>query len=285
MGKNQLLDSKQKQSREIMIFILVMSLSGLENLVAEIIPELKLGPIELGISSFIFIPITLAILFNSFWAALAAPIGEIIFADLPLGEFGGLGEFEEVVLLTIGLYLAAKLVKDVTNRSQIIIATMIGFGFEEIMSTLIDIAKVWVGIEEFEAVPGLPQSIFVVEGVDFLVEFIITGIIFGLIPTLYFLPRLYGKIEPLLGIKPREKQTSISMSEIFKPGMVIGSAVATLAGWGIAFLSEMGYNLVEWEPEFLDQFGTIYILVPIILSLLVFAAIILFARKKSSKSM
>lgn len=285
MEKNQLLDSKQKQSRDIMIFILVMSLSGLENLVAEIIPELKLGPIELGISSFIFIPITLAILFNSFWAALAAPIGEIIFADLPLGEFGGLGEFQEVVLLTIGLYLAAKLVKDVTNRSQIIIATMIGFGFEEIMSTLIDITKVWVGIEEFEAVPGLPQSIFIVEGVDFLVEFIITGIIFGLIPTLYFLPRLYGKIEPLLGIKPREKQTSISMSEIFKPGMVIGLAVATLTGWGIAFLSEMGYNLVEWEPEFLDQFGTIYILVPIILSLLVFAAILLFARKKSSKSM
>lgn len=174
-----------------------MSLSGLENLVAEILPEFQIGPIELGISSFIFIPIILCLLFNNIWVALAAPIGEIIFADLLLGEFGGLGEFEEVILLTMGLYLAGRMVNDVNNRKQLIIAVLIAMGFSELVGTFIDIAKVMVGVEEFKAVAGLPQSIVVIEGIDFLVEFIITGIIFGLLPTLYFAPRFYGKLEPM----------------------------------------------------------------------------------------
>lgn len=280
MKGKRLTETKQKQSREMMIFILVMSLSGLENLIAEIIPELKLGPIELGISSFIFIPITLCILFDSYWACLAAPIGEIIFADLPLGEFGGLGEFEEVALMTIGLMIATKLVKNVADRRQIAVAALVGFGFEELMSTLIDMAKVWVGVEELEAVTGLPQSIFIIESVDFLVELIITGIIFGLIPTLIFVPRLYGKIEPLLGIKPREKSDAFTGDNFFKPGIVLLLAVITLVGWGIAFLSEMDYNIVEWEGEFLDKFGSMYILVPILFSAIVACAVFMVARKK-----
>ena len=70
--------------------------------------------------------------------------------------------------------------------------------------SLVDIGKVWIGVEEFEAVPGLAQSVVLVEGIGFLNDVLFSGILFALLPTLYLVPRLYGKIEPLLGIKPRQ---------------------------------------------------------------------------------
>lgn len=266
------------QSKTVMLFILAMSLSGLENLVAEILPEFQIGPIELGISSFIFIPIILCILFNNIWVALAAPIGEIVFADLLLGEFGGLGEFEEVILLTMGLYLAGRMVNDVNNRKQLIIAVLIAIGFSELVGTFIDIAKVMVGVEEFEAVAGLPQSIVVIEGIDFLVEFIITGVVFGLLPTLYFAPRFYGKLEPMLGIKPRKAEDK---PEPLPAGVIVGAVICLIAGITVAFLAEMGFNLVEWEADFLDQFGDSFIWVPIIAAAVV--ALVVFIAGRSGK--
>ena len=268
------------RSKDMMIFILVLSLSGLENLIAEIIPELQIGPIELGISSFIFVPIILCILFDSFWACLAAPLGEIVFADLPLGEFGGLGEFEEVILLTIGLFLAAKYVRDLTDKRQIAIAAFIGFGFEEICATFIDMGKVWFGIEEFEAVAGLPQSVFAVEMADMFVELVITGVIFGIIPTVYFLPKLYRRIEPLLGIKPREAKEGFEGNTILVAVLAVFGAVTAMA---IAFMSEMGINIVEWEPEFLDQFGMTFILFPMAMAAVVAIAVFALLRRNAAK--
>ncbi|MFZ7101136.1 MAG: cell division protein FtsQ [Peptococcaceae bacterium] len=264
--EDSLTKSSVEQSKTVMLFILAMSLSGLENLVAEIIPELQIGPVELGISSFIFIPIILCILFDNFWVALAAPIGEIVFADLLLGEFGGLGEFEEIIILTMGLFIAGKLVKDVTNRKQLMIAALIGFGFQELASTFIDIGKVWIGIEQLEAVPGLPASIVVIEGVDFLVEFVITGIIFGVLPTLYFVPRFYGKLEPLLGIKPRKITDS---STALPAAIILGAVFAAILGTAVAFMAEMGISIIEWEGEFLDKFGDSFIWIPICTAALV----------------
>lgn len=275
--ESPLVKSRVDQSKTVMLFILAMSLSGLENLVAEIIPELQIGPIELGISSFIFIPIMLCILFDNIWVALAAPIGEIVFADLLLGEFGGMGEFEEVILLTMGLYLAGRLVKDATNRNQLVMAALIGFGFEGIASTIIDISKVWVGIEAFEAVPGLPESIFVIESIDFLVEFIITGIIFGVLPTLYFVPRFYGKLEPLLGIKPRKINDASSTLPLVA---VLGAVAAIVLGAAVAFAAGMGVTLIEWEGEFLDKFGDGFIWVPIAAAALVAATIFMMGKNK-----
>ncbi|KUO58775.1 MAG: cell division protein FtsQ [Gracilibacter sp. BRH_c7a] len=276
---NSLTQTQVNQSKTLMLFILAMSLSGLENLVAEIIPEFQIGPIELGISSFIFIPLVLVILFDNIWVALAAPIGEIVFADLILGEFGGLGEFEEVILLTMGLYLAGRLVKDVASRKQLIIAALVGFGFTELAGTMIDIGKVWIGIEQLEAVPGLPESIVALEGIDFLVEFVITGIIFGVLPTLYFVPRLYGKLEPMLGIKPREIDDSRNPLPI---AVTIGAVIAVILGTTVAFISEMGINIIEWEADFLDKFGDNFIWVPIGIAALV--AVITFILAKNGKT-
>ncbi len=58
-------------------------------------------------------------------------------------------------------------------------------------------------MEDFEAVAGLPESVFATEGFAFLNDLLFSGILFCLLPTLYLVPKLYGKIEPLLGMAPR----------------------------------------------------------------------------------
>ena len=68
------------------------------------------------------------------------------------------------------------------------------------MGTVVDILKVQLAVEDFEAVAGLPESVFATEGFAFLNDLLFSGILFCLLPTLYMVPKLYGKIEPLLGI-------------------------------------------------------------------------------------
>lgn len=269
------------QSKIVMIFILVLSLSGLENLIAEIIPSIEIGPIEVGISNFFFVPLVLVILFNNWWAALAAPIGEIIFSDLILGEFGGLGEFEEVILVTVALMVAAYLVKDPKNRMQVLIAGLVAYLVAEIPATFIDILKVWVGVEAFEAVEGLPQSIVAVESIDLVIEFIISGVIFGALPAMWLAPRLHGKIEPLMGIRPRtpgDRPVSTSMS------LVIIGLLGVVASAIIAIVSANGFNLVEWEPEFLESIGEWFIYVAIAIAAVIAAAVIYVAATTRGKA-
>ena len=277
MGSSMSQQGVSQRSQQLMVFILVMALAGLENLIAEIIPELEIGLVEVGISSFYFVPLVLVIIFNSWAAAFAAPIGEIVFSDLLLGEFGGLGELEEVLLVGVSLYIAGRLVRDLTNRRQVAIAALLGFVLAEFFATVIDILKVWIGVEELEAVAGLPQSIVVLEFIDFGVEFVITGLLFGLIPTLYFVPRLYRKIEPLLGMKPRpqpDTETSgVPVAVWFIMLIAIGGATL------FAILSEMGINLVEWEPEFLEVYGDGFIWLAIAASAVAVGVVLLIAQR------
>lgn len=271
------LSKQNMQSKVTMAFILMLALSGLENLIAEILPQLEVGPLEIGISSFFFVPLVLAILFNNWWVALAAPIGELIFADLVLGEFGGLGEFEEVVLFTIGLMVAAFIARDPKNRMQVLIAGLVGYLVIELPATVIDITKVVIGVEEFEAVEGLPASIFAVESIDFLIEYIITGVIFGAIPAMWLAPRLYGKLEPLMGMKPRSPEEKAETSTGAWWGIIIGG---TIVAGIIAVVSEIGFNIVELEPEFLESIGGWWIWVGIALAAVV-AGIILFVANRN----
>lgn len=270
---------ENRQAKALMVFILVLSLSGLENLIAEIIPTFELGPIEIGISNFWFVPLALVIIFDSWWAALAAPIGELIFSDLVLGEFGGLGEFEEVVLTTFALFISAWLVRDVKNFRVLAIVVFISYLIQEIPATFIDIFKVVIGVEEFEAVEGLPQSIYVIEGIDLLIEYIVSGVIFGALPALWLVPRLYGRIEPLMGMKPRtpeDRKNAQSPTVLWVIG-IAGVVLATI----IATVSEMGFNIVEWEPEFLESVGGWFIWVGIVAAALVAGGVLIFRWQAS----
>lgn len=238
------------QSQKLMIFVLTMSLYGLATLFTELIPKFQVGLVEFSVEYFLFIPLTLSILFDPLSAALGAATGELVFSEIMLGQFGGLGELEKFLTVTIGVYLAGRMVKDPRNRVMVGIAAITGTAAQLFMGTLVDIAKVQFAVEDFEAVAGLPESVFATEGFAFLNDLLFSGIFFCMLPTLYLVPKLYGRIEPLLGMAPR---TGNSSAAGLNPKIIL----VCLAGFGIAVAAEMaataGMSLIDWEAEWAES--------------------------------
>lgn len=275
------LTSQQK----LMIFILSMSLYGISNMITELIPELKVGPIELKVEYFIFIPLLFAILFNPLYAALGACVGEIIFGELLLGQFGGLSELEKFIEFSLAIFIGGMLVTNPASKRQLAIASYVAIGIDQLLGTIVDIAKVYVGIEEFEAVPGLPESVLAIEGFSFLNAMIVSGTLFALLPTLYLVPRLYGKVEPLLGMKPRDGRASSSIGDIVTPRLLIISIVLFVVAGAAEFLSESDINFIDWESEFIAGMGNGAVFISMGVAAVIFIATLIWAiRRRSNKS-
>ncbi|HLQ98499.1 MAG TPA: cell division protein FtsQ [Candidatus Dormibacteraeota bacterium] len=272
------------QSQKMMIFILAMSLNGLANLFTELLPEFEIGPVDLSISYMAFVPVILVILFHPLYAALGASIGAIIFGDLLLGDFSGLGEVEGFLQITLAMYIAGLLVRDPANKKQITIAVLVGVAIDQLLGAIVDIGKVWYGIEELKAVPGLPESIVVMEAFDFVNNMVISGVLFGLIPTLYLIPKLYGKIEPLMGMNPRDKNKNSSIIEFISVRLVVITIFLSFVGLVAEFIAEMDINFAVWEPGFMDQFGDGFIWLPISVALIIAVTVIMIAVKLTNKT-
>ncbi|WP_435923764.1 cell division protein FtsQ [Paenibacillus sp. DYY-L-2] len=271
------------QSQKMMVFILSMSLYGLSNMITELIPSFRLGPVELSVEYFAFIPLTLCILFHPFYAAVGAALGEMIFGEIMLGQFGGLGELEKFIAFSLAMFIAGTLVNDPKNKRQVGVAAITGVAIHQFISSSVDIAKVWIGVEEFEAVPGLAQSVVVVEGVSFLNDVLFSGILFALLPTLYLVPRLYGKIEPLLGMKPRNNKMKYSLGEIIAPRLIVIAIVLACAAAGAEFLAESDMALIDWDADFLESIGGWFIWVSIgTAAVVALITILLLVRKGKS---
>ena len=238
------------QSQKLMIFVLSMSLYGLATLFTELIPKFQVGVVEFSVEYFLFIPLTLAMLFDPLSAALGAATGELVFSEIMLGQFGGLGELEKFLTVTIGVYIAGRLVKDPRNRALVGVAAITGTAAQLLMGTAVDILKVQLAVEDFEAVAGLPESVFATEGCAFLNDLLFSGILFCLLPTLYLVPKLYGKIEPLLGMAPRTPDSAAS-------GISPKALLLCAGGFACAIVAELaataGMSLIDWEAEWAES--------------------------------
>lgn len=238
------------QSQKLMVFVLTMSLYGLATLFTELIPKFQVGIVEFSVEYFLFIPLTLAMLFDPMSAALGAATGELVFSEIMLGQFGGLGELEKFITVTIGVYIAGRMVKNPKNVKMVGIAAMTGVILQQFMGTVVDILKVQFAVTDFEAVPGLPESVFATEGFAFLNDVLFSGILFCLLPTLFLVPKLYGKIEPLLGMWPRTEETALGgVNGKVIAGSLIGFAVAV----GTEMMAESGLSLIDWEASWAES--------------------------------
>lgn len=238
------------QSQKLMIFVLTMSLYGLATLFTELIPKFQVGIVEFSVEYFLFIPLVLAILFDPMSAALGAATGELVFSEIMLGQFGGLGELEKFITVTIGVYIAGRLVRNPKNRTMVGIASMTGVILQQLLGTIVDILKVQFAVTDFEAVPGLPESVFATEGFACLNDILFSGILFCLIPTIFLVPRLYGKFEPLLGMQPRTEETALGA---INAKVVIGALVAFAAAIGAEMLAESGTSIIDWEASWAES--------------------------------
>ena len=238
------------QSQKLMIFVLTMALYGLATLFTELIPSFQAGIVEFSVEYFLFIPLTLAMLFDPLSAALGAATGELVFSEIMLGQFGGLGELEKFLTVTIGVYVAGRMVKNPKNYKMVGIAAITGTGLQLLMGTVVDILKVQFAVEDFEAVAGLPESVFATEGFAFLNDLLFSGILFCLLPTLYLVPKLYGKIEPLLGMAPRTPESAVSG---ISPKALIVCAVGFACAIAAELAATAGMSLIDWEAEWAES--------------------------------
>lgn len=238
------------QSQKMMVFVLTMSLYGLATLFTELIPKFQLGIVEFSVEYFLFIPLVLGMLFDPLSAALGAASGELVFSEIMLGQFGGLGELEKFITVTVGVYIAGRLVRDPQDRRMVGIGAMVGTGAQLLMGTVVDILKVQFAVEDFEAIPGLPESVLATEGFAFLNDLFFSGILFCLLPTLFLVPKLYGKIEPLLGMQPRTKENSLGS---IKVKTVLGCFLAFVCAVCAELLAKSGYEIIDWEAGWAES--------------------------------
>lgn len=274
--------NKMTQSQKMMVFVLTMSLYGLATLFTELIPSFQVGIVEFSVEYFLFIPLTLAMLFDPLSAALGAATGELVFSEIMLGQFGGLGELEKFLTVTIGVYIAGRIVKDPRNRKVVAAASIIGVAVQQFMGCVVDILKVQFAVEDFEAVAGLPESVFFTEGFACLNDILFSGILFCMLPTMYLAPRLYGKIEPLLGVKPRDKDTMIAGDYVLTPKMVGMVLIGFAAAIASELLASGGYELIDWEAAWAGN--TTSIIIGIIVAAIIALIVIGMIRGRAVKN-
>ena len=274
-------------SQKLMIFVLSMALSGVANIVIEVIPEVSIGPVDVSVSYFVFVPLALVALLNPFWAALGAPVGEVIFVDLLMGDFSGLAEIEGIIQMFLALFIAGSMIRNPKNRIQIAIAAVTVVVIDKALSAIVDLSKVWIGVEDAEYVEGLPESILVLEGIGFAVDIVITGVLFGVIPAIWLIPALHGRIEPLLGMRPRVPGEPIQGGAP-RTGLFVGVALAlAVAAFFFAFLEAWDVAIGVFEPDFLDTYGAGFLWVGVgaaAIAFLVGVALVKFSRNRKDEN-
>lgn len=277
-------ERKVTSNQKFMVFILSMVIFGLSDLVTQIVPEFAIGPVELRVPYFAFIAVTLAIIFDPISVALGSAFGSVIFGGLLMGNFGGIGEIEGFLQLSLAIFVGGMVVSNPLNKKQVFLSACLTVGIDKFIGGLVDIAKVLIGLAELEPVKGLPESILIMQGFEFLNDFVLAGLIFGAIPAMYLVPKIYGKIEPLLGIKPRTEKPSIEWNKILNVKFILIALVLSLLSAGAAFLDELDLNLIDFEFEFENLLGGNYIYLAILIAAFILIAIwSCFSKKTKEK--
>ncbi|MFV0559046.1 MAG: hypothetical protein ACK5MW_10525 [Enterococcus sp.] len=241
------------QSKKMIVFVLSMSLYGVATLFTELIPSINLGVIELSVEYLAFMPLTLAILFDPLSAAIGAATGEVIFSEIMLGQFGGIGEVEKFLLFSLGIYVAGMLVRNPLSKKQVAFASITGIALHQILAAIVDMLKVVLAVEGFESVPGLPNSVFFTEGFSAVNDILFSGILFCMLPTLYLVPRLYGKIEPLLGLKKRTTDLRPLVKDSLNVKFVLLSILLFVVAASSSILSKAGFSGFEFEASWAES--------------------------------
>ncbi|GAA1690535.1 hypothetical protein MMUR_54790 [Mycolicibacterium murale] len=256
-------------SQKLMILVLSMTLYGVGDIVAQMIPSIEYGPMDIGVSYFSFIAVVLAALLPPAWVALGAPLGELVFSDMLLGDFGGFAEVEGWLETSLAIYIAGCFVRNPRSIKQLFMAPVIMVLVDKVSGGIIDIAKVAVGIdpETLEESDGLFSAFLFAEGIDLVITIITSGILFGALPAIWLAPRLYGKIEPIMGLRPRDPANpprlrgpwGTSIWAVAGLAFVAAAAVAMLAAWQDVAGNEGLSTFGAFEPDYVDRFGDAYL--------------------------
>ncbi len=253
-------------SQKLMILVLSMTLYGVADIVADMLPSFEVGSFEVEIAYFAFIPVVLAALLTPVWVALGVAIGEALIADMLLGSFGGFGELEGFLQIFVGTYVAGCIVRDPRNRRQLFWAAIALVSIDKVSSGLIDVVKVVVGVDPdaLDDSGGTLGAVVLAEGLELLGALLVTGVLFGGLAAMWLAPRLYGKIEPLMGLRPRDPRNpprlagpwGVSFWLVAALGVALAAAVGVLSQWeDFAGREDAVTTIGSFDTELVDTYG------------------------------
>ena len=266
-------------NRDMMAFILVMSLHGLQSMITELLPEFSVAGLGVEIGPFWFVAMSVVLLFRSFWACLAIPVGGIVFGEILIGDFSALGAVEGLVVITASWFFVMALVTDPTDPKQIAGLGFLAKAMEETAAWFIDVGKFYVGVEELEAIAWLPETVWATEGMGALVQIVVAGTIFGAIPTYFLYPRLRGKIEPLLGMQPVPGRDGPMFDRSAMKRLVAWVALLPIA-FVVETLSETSGGLITFEPQFVETYGRAFLFVPIVVAAVLAFGVVFYRQRQ-----
>lgn len=264
--------------RDMMAFVLIMSLHGMQSMITELLPDIS-GVLDVQIGPFWFIAMAVVLLFRSFWACLAIPVGTVVFGEILIGDFNALGAVEALVVVTLSWFFVMSLITDPTDPKQIAGLGFLAKAMEEIGAWLIDVGKFYVGVEEIDAIAWLPETVWITEGMGALVQIIVAGIIFGAVPAYFLYPRLRGKIEPLLGMSPVEARDGPMFTRTSAKRLLAWVVFLPVA-FAIEALSETSAGLINFTPKFVETYGQEFLLVPIVAAGLLAFGLVAYRQRK-----
>lgn len=284
-------------SQKLMIMILSMTLYGVADIVADLLPKFEVGSLELEVAYFAFIPVVLAALLTPLWVALGVAVGEAVIADMLLGSFSGIGELEGFLQLFVGTYVAGCVVRDPRRPAQLFWAAMALVSIDKVSSGIIDVAKFGVGIdpEAGEEAGGGLAAVVLAEGIELALALVVTGAVFGGLVAIWLAPRLYGKIEPLMGLRPRDPAAPPRLVGPWGSpfwlvgvlGIVLAAAVGVLGQWEEHFeVANPVTALGEWEAANAESLAESYAWLAALLGLvagLVIVAVIAALRARGTQ--
>jgi len=265
--------------RDMMVFILVMSLHGLQSMITELLPEFSVGGLGVSIGPFWFVAMSVVLLFRSFWACLAIPVGGIVFGEILIGDFSALGAVEGLLVITASWFFAMSLITDPTDPKQIAGVGLLAKAMEETAAWFIDVGKFYIGVEELEAISWLPETVWATEGMGALIQIVVAGIVFGAVPTLFLYPRLRGKIEPLLGMRSVEGRDGPAFTGSSLKRFLAWVAILPLA-FGAETLSETSGGIITFTPEFVETYGQAFLFVPIVAAAVIVFGLVAYRQRK-----
>jgi len=104
----------------------------------------------------------------------------------------------------------------------------------------------------------------VAESLELLGALLVTGVLFGGIAAMWLAPRLYGKIEPLMGLRPRDPQHpprlsgpwGVSFWLVAALGIAAAGAVGVLSQWeDFAGREDAVTTFGSFDTEAVDTYG------------------------------
>lgn len=177
-----------QQGQKMVVLGVAFGVYGFSILIADWLPPLFIGTLELSVEYALFLPLVLCIILHPLYAAGGAAIAELVIGGIVLGHFEGIMMLGRTAGLWGALWVGGVMVRTPHDRKQIGLAAFAAVVIYQTVNSLFNLASLITAGEELSAVPGLVQLLIIMEGFIFFEAVLVSGILYTVLPAMLLGP-------------------------------------------------------------------------------------------------